>query len=192
MNRNASRRPILAFLALLMMLPGAAPPAAAAVRCDAADFVQRASDAYDHAAQTGSPVAFANAAARFSDLQALSLFALGRYRKDLPKSREAEYFTLTRNFIGRFMLKNGGGFKTSNLTIISCMSSSTGMIVTARLSNGDRVVFQIAGSGGSYRVVDLSMHGIWLAQQMRSTFVGTITNYGGSIEAMFVYVRGRQ
>ena len=110
----------------------------------------------------------------------------------MPKSREAEYSTLTRNFIGRFMLKYGSGFRASGLTIIACAPSSIGTMVTARLSSGDRVIFQIAGSGGSYHVADLNMKGIWLAQQMRSTFVGTISNYGGSIDGLFVYLRSHQ
>ena len=69
------------------------------------------------AAASGSPAAFASAAGRYSDLRSLSLFALGQYRKDLPKSREAEFLTLTRKFIGDTLQKHGSGLRGGALGV---------------------------------------------------------------------------
>src|SRR5687767_8107829 len=71
----------------------------AAPACDAADFIAGAGGAIDQAARAKSPVAFSEAAERYTDLRTISLFALGNYRRELPKSREAEYVALTRGFI---------------------------------------------------------------------------------------------
>lgn len=160
---------------------------ALAENCPAAKFVQSASEAYDRAASSGSPTAFANAAARYSDLRSLSLFALGRYRKDLPKNREAEYLSLTRQFIGRTLKKHGSGFRGTTLTITDCVTSGSSLTVSARTSAGSKVVFRLAKAGGGYTVKDVNMKGIWLAQQMRSTFVGTIDRTG-SIDGLFSYL----
>ncbi len=79
------------------------------------------------------------------------------------------------------------GFRASNLTILDCATSGKTIVVTAKLSTGGKVIFRIA-KGGGYKVMDLNMKGIWLAQQMRSTFVGTITRTG-SIDGLFKYLK---
>lgn len=180
-------RNFLSLLACLLLLVANLSNPAQADKCPAASFVMRASEAYDHAAASASPAAFANAAARFSDIHALSMFALGRFRKDLPKNREAEYVALTRQFIGSTLKKHGSGFRGTTLTITDCTSASGGIVVSARTSSGARIVFRLARAGGSFTVKDVNMKGIWLAQQMRSTFVGTIDRTG-SIDGLFAYL----
>ena len=181
-------RSLLAVLTALVMLTFATGEAAfAEKKCEAAGFVHSAGQAYDRAASSGSAAAFANAAARFSDLRSLSMFALGRYRKDLPKSREAEYLRLTRQFIGETLRDHGSGFRGATLQITECKSSGGNVVVAARTSGGTKVIFRLARTGGGYTVKDLNMQGIWLAQQMRSTFVGTISRTG-SIEGLFKYL----
>ena len=157
-------------------------------KCDAAGFVHSAGEAYDRAASSGSAAAFANAAARYSDIRSLSLFALGRYRKDLPKSREAEYLKLARQFIGETLRDHGSGFRGASLQITDCKTSGGNVVVSARTSGGTKVIFRLARAGGSYTVKDINMQGIWLAQQMRSTFVGTISRTG-SIDGLFSYLK---
>lgn len=179
----------LLFALLALVLGLTAPAAAAAPKCDAAAYVKSAGEAYDRAAGSRSPSVFANAASRYTDLRALSLFALGRYRKELPPAREAEYYALTRKFIGEFMLEYGRGFRASSLEIVDCKSSGGTLVVSARLSTGGKVIFRVAKAGGRYQIRDMNLKGIWLAQQMRSTFVGTISRDGGGIDALFKYLK---
>jgi ABC-type transporter MlaC component len=170
----------------MMIVLFAAQPQAA-VSCPVASFVQSAGNAYDSAARNGSPAAFASAAGRYTDLRALSFFALGRYRKDLPKSREAEYLALTRKFIGEFMQDYGKGFRASELTITGCKVSGSSYVVNGKLSTGGSVIFRVSKSGRR-TITDINMKGIWLAQQLRSTFVGTISRTG-SIDGLFKYLK---
>ena len=186
--KSLSFRHFLSTLAALLMLGFAmAGGAVAEQKCAAAAFVKSAGQAYDRAASSGSASAFASAAARYSDLRSLSLFALGRYRKDLPKSREAEYLKLTRQFIGQTLKTHGSGFQGANLTITDCKQSGGNLVVTARTSGGTKVIFRLARAGGGYTVKDVNMKGVWLVQQMRSTFVGTISRTG-SIDGLFRYL----
>lgn len=162
---------------------------AEAGNCPAEGFVKSAGQAYDRAAASGSPTAFASAAARYSDLRSLSLFALGKYRKDLPKSREAEYLSLTRNFIGQTLRKHGKGLSGGIVEIIDCDASGGNLTVTARSASGKKIVFRLAKAGGGYTVRDVNMQGVWLAQQMRSKFTATIARTG-SIDGLFAYLGG--
>lgn len=180
--------PLRLLAALMIAVTAMSLPVRAEVNCPAAAFVHGAGEAYDRAARAGSPTAFASAAARYSDLRSLGLFALGKYRKDLPKSREAEYLALTRQFIGRTLKKYGTGFGGTTLAITECKPSGGELVVAARTSGGTRVVFRLARRGGGYTVRDVNMKGIWLAQQMRSTFTGTIARTG-SIDGLLAYLK---
>ena len=182
-------RRVLSLLAFVMAFAFAPAAAMSEVKCEAAGFVRSAGQAYDRAASSGSASAFASAAARFSDLRSLSLFALGKHRKELPKAREAEYLRLARQFIGETLRKHGSGFRGASLQITECKSSGGTVVVSARTSGGTKVIFRLARAGGSYSVKDINMKGVWLAQQMRSTFVGTI-NRTGSIDGLFSYLGG--
>lgn len=181
------RRFVLAILAIAFSTFGLSS-AALADKCPAEGFVKSAGQAYDRAAAAGSASAFASAAARFSDLRSLSLFALGQYRKDLPKSREAEYLDLTRNFIGNTLKRHGSGLRGGNLEVIDCDASGGGLVVTTRSASGKKIVFRLAKAGGGYTVKDVNMQGIWLAQQMRSKFTGTVSRKG--IDGLFAYLGG--
>lgn len=180
-------RPFLtAIVAIAFSILGGLAPAQAA-SCPAEGFVRSAAQAYDRAAASGSTAAFASAAGRFSDLRSLSFFALGQYRKDLPKSREAEYLNLTRKFIGDTLKRHGSGLRGGKLEILDCAASGGGLEVTTRSASGKRIVFRLSKAGGGYTVKDVNMQGIWLAQQMRSKFVGTIRRTG-SIDGLFAYL----
>ena len=161
-------------------------PAAEAGSCPAESFVRSAGQAYDRAAASGSPTAFASAADRFSDLRSLSFFALGQYRKDLPKSREAEYLSLTRNFIGDTLRRHGSGLRGGNLEVLDCEASGGGLVVTTRSAAGKKIVFRLGKAGGGFTVKDVNMQGIWLAQQMRSKFTSTVSRKG--IDGLFAYL----
>jgi ABC-type transporter MlaC component len=60
--------------------------------------------------------------------------------------------------------------------------------VSARTSSGTKIIFRLARAGGGFTVKDINMRGVWLAQQLRSTFVGTI-NRTGSIDGLFKYLK---
>jgi ABC-type transporter MlaC component len=181
-----TRLPLMLLAALII---AAAPSAWSAPACPAASYVKGAGQAYDRAARAGSATAFASAASRYTDMNALSLFALGRYRGALPKNRQSEYFALTRKFMGGFMLEYGSGFEASTLEITDCKVSGGNIVVNAKLSNGGKVVFRVAKSGGGFTIKDMNMKGIWLAQQMRSTFVGTLNRTNGDFDALFNYLK---
>ena len=182
------RRFSVALIAIAFSIFGLLDPAVAG-SCPAESFVKSAGQAYDRAAASGSPAAFASAAGRYSDLRSLSLFALGQYRKDLPTSREAEVLSLTRTFIGETLRKHGRGLSGGIVEIIDCDASGSGLTVSTRSASGKKIVFRLAKAGGGYTVRDVNMQGVWLAQQMRSKFTSTISRTG-SIDGLFAYLGG--
>ncbi|MGH6855435.1 MAG: ABC transporter substrate-binding protein [Aestuariivirga sp.] len=176
--------------ALLLAGVIALPGSATAGRCVAESFVKNAGAAIMRAARTGSAEAFSGAASRHADVNVIALFALGPYRRSLPKSREAEYVRLTRAFIGEFMARYAGRFNGTGIDIISCTGGPRALIVKARLTGGQNVIFKLHKTRAGYRVQDLNVSSIWLAQQLRSTFTGVIRRNDGDIGALLNYLRG--
>ena len=177
----------LVFLSILLL--GACLPSATAKACPASTFVTNAGNAFMGAARVHTASAFSGVTARYTDLRSISMFALGPHRGRLSKSREAEYLSLTRAFIGRFMMKHSARFAGSGIKIKDCVTSSNAMTVSTRLSNGKKIIFKLHRSKRGFLVRDVNVSSVWLAQQLRSTFVGVINRNGGDINALFAYLR---
>ena len=176
--------------ALLMVTAfGAGAPGVAAATCDASSFVSGAGSAFLSAARAGTPGAFAGAASRYADLHGIAMFALGPHRKLLKSSREAEYVSLTRSFIGRFMADNSSKLASNAMTVTDCTGDKSAMIVSTKLSSGKKLIFKIYKTKGGYRVRDVNVSSVWLAQQLRSKFTGVISRNNGDIDALFDYLR---
>lgn len=162
----------------------------AAAGCVAEPFVRNAGAAIMGAARVKSAAAFSGVASRYADLRGIALFALGPHRGLLVKSQEAEYVALTRIFIGRFMARHAGRFSGTGLNVTSCAGSGRALIVKVRLTGGQTVIFKLYKTRSGYRVQDLNVSSVWLAQQLRSTFTAVIRRNGGDIGALLTYLRG--
>ncbi|MFT3987120.1 ABC transporter substrate-binding protein [Aestuariivirga sp.] len=169
------------------LLFGAA--AADAATCPAEPFVKSAGAVLMRAARSNSPASFSGMVQRYADVRGLAFFALGPYRGKLPKAQEGEYVSLTLSFIGRFMANHAGRFNGNGLTVISCTGDGANMTVTAKLSGGQKVIFRLSRTRGGFKVRDLNVSSIWLAQQLRSNFVGTLKRADGDLGALFRYLK---
>ena len=63
------------------------------------------------------------------------------------------------------------------------------MTVSTRMSNGKKIIFKLYRSKRGFLVRDVNVSSVWLAQQLRSTFVGVIRRNDGDINALFDYLR---
>lgn len=178
-------RMALAILAVILC----AASAQAAPACEASGFVANAGQAMIGAARRKSPTAFAGVTARYTDMHAIALFALGPNRNLLSKSREREYVALTHQFVGRTLARNSSRFRASGIKVTGCSGSGKSVTVNARLTGGQRLIFKLYKTRRGYLVRDVNVASVWLAQQMRANFIAVIRRGGGDIDALFVYLR---
>jgi ABC-type transporter MlaC component len=75
------------------------------------------------------------------------------------------------------------------MQIKDCVASSNALTVSTQLSNGKKIIFRLQRSKRGFLVRDVNVSSVWLAQQLRSTFVGVINRNGGDINALFAYLR---
>jgi ABC-type transporter MlaC component len=168
-------------LGAFALLVGIGAFSIAAQACPNEALVLSVGKAFNVAAKSGSPNAFVSAASRHTDMRALALFALGPHRKKLSKAQEGEYIRLAKDFIGRFMAKYADRFKADGLKVVSC----SGGTITATADGGRKLIFRVDGG----QLKDVNVSSVWLAGQMRSTFVGLINRNNGDIEALLRYLR---
>jgi ABC-type transporter MlaC component len=160
----------------------ATTPLAAAAGCPSEALVMGAGKAFTSASRSGSASAFLFAASRYANTRGIALSALGPHRKKLTKAQETEYVRLAQSFMGKFMAKYSNRFNASGMKVTTC----SGNLVTATVGGGRKIIFRVGGG----RVQDVNVGSIWLAGQMRSTFVGVLNRNNGDINALLSYLRG--
>lgn len=172
----------LTALASTWVIAGAILSAApAAQACEGEALVMNAGRAFTSASRSGSAAAFTSAASRVADIRGIALSALGPHRKKLSSGQEAEYLRLAQGFMGRFMSRYSNRFNASGMKVTDC----NGSLITATAGDGRKIIFRVGGG----RVQDVNVSSVWLAAQLRSTFVGVINRNHGDVGALISYLR---
>ena len=179
-------RMVLVLLGGLTALSTLSVAVQAGSNCPAGGFVINAGQAFAAASRQGSASAFIGAASRYADTRSIALSALGIHRKKLSRADEGEYVRLAQSFMGRFLAKYGNKFNVTGLKVTTCSAN----IVSATSSSGKKIIFRVGKGRGGYRVQDVNVSSIWLAGQMRTTFVGVLNRNNGDIRALLKYLRG--
>ena len=89
--KSGKRPALIAATAGLFLLLSAPLATTEAAPCAAGTIAERAGTAFVTAARSRSASAFAGALRKHTDMRAISLFALGKHRKKLPKSSEGRF-----------------------------------------------------------------------------------------------------
>ena len=152
-----------------------------AMSCPAADIVRDAASALSSAAQRSSASAFGSVLTRYADVGAIAMFALGKYGSKLPAGRQSEYVANTQRYISQVLMEKSGPFKNSpHLTIETC----DGNLVGTSLDGRSKMQWRLSGA----RIRDVSVSGVWLAIQLRTTFTDIIRRNRGDISALLDFL----
>jgi ABC-type transporter MlaC component len=174
-------------LATALGLGGAvsSAPALAAANCPEASVADAAGAAFLNAGKSASAAAFANALRSHTDMNRITLFALGKYRSQLPPARQGQLVSLTSAYVASTLADFALKFRGSGIKAIECQGGT----VVSRMEflggkPAKRVVFKIAGG----KVQDVNIQNVWLAQLLRDNFSGVIQKGGGNINALFAHL----
>jgi MlaC protein len=174
-----SVRTIFAMIACAAAI-GFSSMSAQAANCPGADTVRNAANSFIRAAESRSAPAFAAALAKHTNVDALALFALGRYRDRLPATRRDEYLANARRFMSEFLADNAEHFRWSGLTVEGCK----GGLIHTSLDHGSDITWRISGN----RIEDVRVSGFWLALQLRTKFTNIIKREHGDVGALIDYL----
>ena len=122
------------------------------------------------------------------DIKKISLFILGPYRKNLKSSESSKYFNAIKNFISKVYAKRLSSYPSGNIKIIKVEEKGRrGIIVSSLVNFNDRPNpisidwWILESSVSDYKVFDIRISGIWMAQEQRSTFTSFLSKNNGEI-----------
>ena len=122
------------------------------------------------------------------DIKKISLFILGPYRKNLKSSESSKYFNAIKNFISKVYAKRLSSYPSGNIKITKVEEKGRrGIIVSSLVNFNDRPNpisidwWILKSSVSDYKVFDIRISGIWMAQEQRSTFTSFLSKNNGEI-----------
>ena len=136
---------------------------------------------------------FASLLSRYINLRTIANYALGPYQGKLPGSKKDEFYFLVSNYAAALFVYYVEDFRGSGLDIVS--TSQQGKFTTIqsaiKLKNGGResVRWRLTPAGGSYRVSDVNIKGVWLTISMKDRFSKVLGKSKGDFDALFAELR---
>ena len=122
------------------------------------------------------------------DIKKISLFILGPYRKNLKPSESSKYFNAIKNFISKVYAKRLSSYPSGNIKITKVEEKGRRGIIVSSLVNFNNRPNPISidwwileSSVSDYKVFDIRISGIWMAQEQRSTFTSFLSKNNGEI-----------
>lgn len=129
------------------------------------------------------------------DMATIGRFALGANWKSASPAQQEEYQRLFRQMIIKVYSKRFSDYKGQKFEVRSSRkendkdSTVTSYIVPTSGSDV-RVDWRVRNKGGSYKVVDIIVEGVSMAQTQRADFSSVIQRGGGGIEPLLQHLRG--
>ena len=193
---SLSRRRLLAVLLALGALPVVVKPSMAAKTPGAfAEELGRKVIALARSKRSDSALKreFLALLTRNANTRAVARFALGKYRRRMPKKLWPEYYRLVLAYIAGMFVSYRKDLAAKDIRIIKSTGRGKWTSVESELVFPDgsksRVDWRIYTGGGPYRVGDVKIKGIWLSLRMRDKFVSILNESKGDFKALMDYLR---
>ena len=177
-----------ALICLAMMANMSASQAASS----AERYVGRIGNSVLAAANAGSVGQFRSILRRHADLRVIARFSLGKYARRLPARQRGEVKKLVESMITKAFATYSGRLRGTRVEVTGSVASGRyGTVVSTKIvgGSGGEIKWRLAKSGGSFRVIDVSVFGVWLSQRLRSVIVTKLKQRGGNFDAVFASLR---
>ena len=139
---------------------------------------------------------FKSAFLRNADISTIARFTLGKYARTISSSERKQFQRLLSRFIVKVFIGRLQGTKSTGLKILGTNERKKGRDYLVKsvvnIPNGApiRVNWRVfRNRSGRLRLFDISIEGLWLAQEQRSTFVNIISRNNGKIGALLTHLK---
>ena len=192
---------LIAPLALCMALVASVAQATAstgdAARAFVEDVSKRAIDIISdkNASKAEREAQFAKLLDETADMERIAAFALGQYLRTPTPEQKAEYLSLVKTFIVKVYVTRLSDYNDEKLDILSAKTKGDKQAIVQseiKFTNGREPVtvdWWLIKNDGDFKIFDVNVVGIWLAQEQRSTFTSVIRNNGGDFNALLDHLR---
>ena len=121
----------------------------------------------------------------------ISLFVLGPYRRNLDSVQKTKYINLIKRFISEIYSIRLASFPSGDFSILSSTDNGrSGVIVKTSIQflndpNPTKIDWRlIKKQDGNFKIFDIRVVGIWMAQEQRSTFTSFLSKNNGNIDKL--------
>jgi ABC-type transporter MlaC component len=195
MTSQISRRRLLALISVSI---AAFPAAHAATDAAAAKYVSSLGD--DILDLANSPTRgkalrgkFTSLLSRHVNLQSIALSSLGTYRGKLPARDKAKFNQLVTTYAAALFVWYADDFKGQKFVVDGTTSQGKATLVETKITSSkfsnEPIIWKLSGSGGSFKVIDLKIRGVWLSIAMRDAFSRELKKSKGDFEQLYAFLR---
>ena len=121
----------------------------------------------------------------------ISLFVLGPYRRNLDSGQKTEYINLIKRFVSEIYSIRLASFPSGDFSILNSTDNGrSGIIVKTSIQFSDdpnptKIDWRlIKKQDGDFKIFDIRVVGIWMAQEQRSTFTSFLSKNNGNIDKL--------
>lgn len=167
----------------------AAIPTPAAAADPAVKFMAQVGRELMAASRTRSPGVMANVIQRYGDVSHIGLFSLGSYRNQLTPAERTTYYTGVVRFLGRYAATEAPKYPVSKVEWSDqSVRGANGVMVDSKVTMADGSTYEVrwllAKYGGSFKVRDAMVLGLWMTPFLKKLFEDYITQNGGNPRAL--------
>lgn len=132
-----------------------------------------------------------------ADLKKIAAFSLGRYVRTPDREQKAEYLKLFETFIVKVYVTRLSDYNDEKFDVTGAQekgSKGREVIVSSqiRFNNGRPPVdvkWWILREDDGFKVFDVNVAGIWLAQEQRDQFTSILNNNNGDFSALLSHLK---
>ena len=204
-RRPSLRNTAFAVLSILMSTIAFHLPAKAEQNQDAEVFVENlASEAIEILGRANFTAQDREAAFRVlftgsMDVKRIGIFALGQYARTPTPEEKTQYLALVEDFIVKVYASRLSDYTNQVFHVLGSQPKGRRgeeFIVTSQIEfeNGREPVpveWWLLKSEEGFRVFDVKVLGIWMAQEQRSAFISVIRNNNGNFSALLDHIQTR-
>lgn len=188
------RRRFLSFSVAFATLVGVQISTTTAIAAGPAEkYVEQVGSSIMSAARAGSVAKFRTVLQRNGAISTIAIYSLGPYRKKLPASRKREYYSLVTRHISKVFSNHAQKLAGKSITATSSRAQGRSVIVKSKVkySSGkvSNVTWRLIKRGSGFKVFDVNVQGIWLANTQKTDFTSVLRRSNGDINALFAYLK---
>lgn len=129
---------------------------------------------------------------RYINLKGIADYALGPYAKKLPAGQRSEFYALVNNYAAALFNYYVDDFRGTKLDIMSTTKQGKFTVIQSAITGGggrEQVKWRLVPSGGSFRVADVNVKGVWLTISMKDRFSKVLKASKGDFGPLFDELR---
>lgn len=152
-------------------------------------FMRQTANALIQAQRQGTPEAFRRVVKRYGHVPAIGLYALGSYRKGLPRRFRSSYYKGLAKFVGRYAASESPKYPVTRATFASAaIRDGRNVMVDSQVHLKDgtyyNVRWMLVPQRGTFKVRDAQVLGFWVSPFLQKLFEDFLRRNGGRVDAL--------